>query len=436
MRAPKRIDSITATNVALRDQYLILGDETIRLPTDEELRAYLDQVRDAYARWADQPPEPDPPLFQQSDHPDTGPDAYIPVEGRPLPMRVAQFRATPGADQAPAHDLLDAVGEARHTVILGEPGSGKTTALERLAWATANASLAAEPEAGPRSIPLFVRLADYQGEPDLIPLLRRAFNRRGLAFVSDLSVKATLHATDARFALLLDGLNEIERAFAERSLGAIHRHLDDFPQHVVHLTCRTADFDQVAAQELLPADTQLWEVQLLSDDIRYWDDPQGQSDVRDYLRRHLGNDAGKRLYERLRADERLRSLARLPLFLRMFKEVAGGGDGDLPADRGGLLRQFVRSPRLWGRTPAALRSRAERSLEALAWRMQNDGRLEMDEDALYEALAQVRGPRGYELDAMRACLRASGLLVSLGGERYRLLHQMIQEYGAAAHLVR
>ena len=62
------------------------------------------------------------------------------------------------------------------------------------------------------------------------------------------------------------------------------------------------------------------------------------SDVSDYLRQTLELAPAQRLYARLR------NLARLPLYLWMFKEVSGSGD--LPADRGGLLRSFVCAPRL------------------------------------------------------------------------------------------
>ena len=249
-----------------------------------------------------------------------------------------------------------------------------------------------------------------------------------------MTVRATLQATDAHFVLLLDGLNELSRTHREQGLGAVHRHMDEFFKHTVHLTCRTADFDQAQAEAQLPDDTELWEVQPLADTIRHWGDDQGESDVREYLRRHLGEERGRRLYERLQADERLHSLARLPLFLFMLKETAGSGDGGLPANRGELVQKYVRSDRLLEKVPQELRPRALRSLEALAWQMQQEGGLEIEEDDLLEVLADVRGRRSYELDAMRGYLQRTGLLVALGEERYRLLHQLVQEYGAAASL--
>ena len=79
-------------------------------------------------------------------------------------------------------------------------------------------------------MPIFARLADYQGEADLLPLLRRVLSRNGIALATDMAVRATLQATDAHFVLLLDGLNELSRAHREAGLGAIHRHMDEFQQ--------------------------------------------------------------------------------------------------------------------------------------------------------------------------------------------------------------
>ena len=130
----------------MRDKYevhpggtLVAGGEVIRLPGVDEIRSYLEEVRDFYARWADQPNDPDPPLAEQATAPDSGPDAFVPL--RALPMRVARFVAQPGGQPPPAQDLLPALANTRRAIILGEPGSGKSTALERIAWATASGAL-------------------------------------------------------------------------------------------------------------------------------------------------------------------------------------------------------------------------------------------------------------------------------------------------------
>jgi len=434
--APDRIhvESIQAANVAIGGvQVVIVGDERIDAPTITDLAAYLAGVRRRYRRWADAPDE------EPEEEPDGAPgdDGDIFIEMRALPMRLAQYTPQRMEGEGQSVELLAAVQGAQRTIILGEPGSGKSAALERLAWVTATGTfqqMQADPTA-PLVVPILAKLADYRGEADLTPLLRRALNELGTWQLGDASVRLLLWARNVRFVLLLDGLNEFQRAHVEDGRTAVRCHLRDYRTHAVHLTCRTADFDaeQEAHPELqaLP-EASLWTVQPLVDDIRYWGDA-GESDVRDYLCYHLQEKA-KPLYTHLRSDDRLASLARIPLFLWMFKEAAGG-DGALPRNRGELLRSFVRAPRVLGRVPKADRPVVEDALAWVCWRMQEAGALQVEGDALYDALEAARGRRSIELDALKGHLQATGLLLDLGDERCRLLHQLVQEYGAAAHLL-
>jgi formylglycine-generating enzyme required for sulfatase activity len=428
---PRHIESLQAANVVIGGtQVVIHSDQRIDVPTLTDMVAYLAGVRGRYRRWADEPDgEPG-----QDDA--AGDDIFL--ETRALPMRLTQYTPQPTAGDAPSVELLKAVQGARRTIILGEPGSGKSAALERLAWVTATDTLRrmqADPNA-PLVVPVLARLADYAGEADLTLLLRRALNELGPWTLGDASVRLLLWAKNVRFVLLLDGLNELKRVHVEDGRKAVRNHLRDYRTHIVHLTCRTADFDaeQEAHPELqvLPQ-ADLWTVQPLVDDIRYWDD-EGESDVRDYLCYHLKEKA-EPLYTHLRSDDRLASLARVPLFLWMLKEAAADRQGALPRNRGELLRSFVTAPRVLGRVPKDDRAAVEDALEWVGWRLQEAGALQTDGNALYDALEAAKGRRSIELDTLKAHLKTAGLLLDFGDDRYRLLHQLVQEYAAAARLL-
>ena len=410
--------------------------------TRADLLTYAANVQAAYAHWADQPEQPAPPLYDQppppanADLPARPPDAYISVLGQALPMRVSEFRALPTGAPPPQQELTAVLRGARRSILVGEPGSGKTAALERLAWLLATAALAAA-DGEALLLPILAPLSRYAGEADLLPLVTASFNRHAAAALDADAMRQMLQDSAVGFVLLLDGLNELGGRSAD-GVKALHATLERHPHLPVHVTVRTADFDPDAEldpdQAVLPG-AQQWSVLPLADDIQYWgdDDPARPSDVRRYLHKHLPEAAAKKLWERIHADERLRTLARNPLLLYMLKEVGGETGGELPADRGALLQKFVRSSRLLGQvSPKDLRERAERCLEALGWRLQEQRALETDVDGF---TAAISGVAGVDAAAMRVQLRQCRLLLD-DGSRLRFLHQLVQEYGAAAHLAR
>ena len=119
----------------------VLDGKPVTLPACAELLAYVAAVAQAYTCWADQPEQPAPPLTERDALALRPADAYIPIQA--LPMRVAELRPLPGQAEAPAQELTAILRSAPRTILLGEPGVGKTSALERLAWLLATGALAA-----------------------------------------------------------------------------------------------------------------------------------------------------------------------------------------------------------------------------------------------------------------------------------------------------
>jgi hypothetical protein len=116
--------------------------------------------------------------------------------------------------------------------------------------------------------------------------------------------------------------------------------------------------------------------------------------------------------------------------------AAEDAGGKPPKDRGELLQGFVGSERVLGRIPdKRLRETAEECFHCLGWKMQQVGRLTTDRKTVYDALEEARDRSSADLDVLRDHLQAAGLLIDLGRRQYKLVHQLIQEYAAAAYLL-
>jgi formylglycine-generating enzyme required for sulfatase activity len=189
-------------------------------------------------------------------------------------------------------DLRQPIAQHRRIVLLGDPGSGKTTTLWRLAYDYATAARE-DPQA---PLPVLVPLGGYTGHGPF-----EAYLARHLGPLAD---RMEIYRAAGRLTLLLDGLNEMPQTGYEQRVGRIRSFLDCYPEETVVVTCRELDYvvklEQLQKVETAPLDV---------------------TRIRLFLHNYLGESAGKRL----------------------FWEMAGGEVRELWAtwqDAGGTWEQF------------------------------------------------------------------------------------------------
>jgi hypothetical protein len=172
------------------------------------------------------------------------------------------------------NDVRTAVDKYRRIVLLGDPGSGKTTTLRYLAHAYA---LAAR-EDGRAPLPVYVPLGGYADDEPFETYVTRHLG----ALASDLD----LDLDGGRLVLLLDGLNEMPSGGGLDRVENVRALLARYPEARAVVTCRALDYvvrlDALQAVEVSPLDV-----------VR----------IRTILHRYLGPEAGERLFWTMAGDE-------------------------------------------------------------------------------------------------------------------------------------
>ncbi len=135
---------------------------------------------------------------------------------------------------------LREVVRAGGVVLIGEPGSGKTTTLQRLAYEFAIAAI--DHDAAP--LPVFVPLGAYEG---------KGLEAYIASYFDELALTTYL---PKRVVVLLDGLNEMPGQYVEH----VDRWLRQNPGAVVVVTCRRLEYASLRALPLRRVDVDALDV--------------------------------------------------------------------------------------------------------------------------------------------------------------------------------
>lgn len=324
--------------------------------------------------------------------------------------------------------VREAVEKYDQLVIVGEPGSGKTTAVRRMALELAEDAIAGD--GGRCPVPVVVPLNLWSSvkhaesrDPTGLSLVRAALASIDYP-VSEQDLRRAVYSQCTAF--FFDGLNEVP--YEDRP--ACARMLVEFVENIrSRAPCRMVitsrkhnyrdyfglKFETVEILELAP------------------------SAIQDYLERYLGSpERARDAYSHL--DIRLRRLLQNPLLLSFAAELYER-TGAIPRSRGVLIRDCVnlvlrresRSQAGEAPTDPAVRHAV---LLPIGYHMQTAGQLipfAQAREIIKEALSQLPGAVEAGPDGVLEGLCDCQILERVGND-VRFWHQAVQEYFAACEM--
>lgn len=201
--------------------------------------------------------------------------------------------------------ISSVISDEDKLVILGNPGSGKTTVLIHELVQLCHEFV----EGSSQLLPIFVALKDLRQDYTLSDALNKFF------FSSELSD----YIKNGNAILFLDGLNELNGQVYDSTLLQIKQLVDNYPALHLVITSRKYGYSN-----------QLGVAQY---EVHAFDD----TNVQDYTYRRTGNI---QLYRALKKNRRLYALASTPLMLKMITDI-WENVGSLPSHLSVLYSQFI-----------------------------------------------------------------------------------------------
>jgi HEAT repeat protein len=299
----------------------------------------------------------------------------------------------------------------QHVLLVGRPGSGKSTALARL--------MLEEATTPQGRIPILVELRYWQGSIE--QLIRDSLSRHGL--------RAKLEIVLERSLILFDGVNELPSEEARSQLSAFRR---NHPKLPMIFTTRDLSLGGDLGIE------QKLEMQPLT-----------EAQIQAFIRAYVPEQAEQMLRQ---LKDRLRELGQTPLLLWMLCEVfEQSPDQELPKNLGGIFQVFTRmyedsSKRkhevasLKGDVrPLSDRRLWKKALKVLAWLMMQgspvDFRRIVDRTEAEEELSRTFPNERLPIRDILDDLLKYHLLQNQSIDQIEFRHQLIQEYYAAEALL-
>ncbi|BAY43468.1 hypothetical protein SAMD00079811_10480 [Scytonema sp. HK-05] len=364
-----------------------------------------------------------------------------------VPLKQQQGMSSEEKEEIERLNVLEAIRKyaVKHVLLVGKPGSGKSTALERLLWEEATKPLPPTPlseaergeEDSPPSlvgkgagglgqIPVLVRLREYK--TSVLDIIRDflATHDPSLEELEETDIKRLL--LKGQFLLLVDGLNELPDEQAREELKKFRQKYKRCTPMI--FTTRDLslgrDFHFTKQLEMQP----LTETQMQA-----------------FVRAYLGQQ-GEQMLPQL--NDRQRKFAETPLLLWMLCRVYAQEGGKIPTNLGAAFQDFASlyDNQLKRGVPAFENYRhwCSELLQQLAFNMMQGAapaelRLNISkgeaEDILTQYLEREKfdKPRDYAKRWLEDLLEHHLIQVQ-SNNQIEFRHQLLQEYYAAEYLLK
>jgi HEAT repeat protein len=251
-------------------------------------------------------------------------DFYTPTEAE-LPLKV-QTRSLSGVEeqrrslssQAKNSEQMEVLSGLRkyasqHVLLVGKPGSGKSTALKRLLWEEAKQYLATKNQKSQEElhVPVLIKLRECRN-CSILDLIQKSLRKLRL---NREEIEELL--LDQQLLLLFDGLNEMPSNNVGQEVESFRSDFSDTP-----MIFTTRD---LGVETSLGIQTKL---ELM---------PLTESQIHHFIEKRLPGQAHVLLGQ---IRDRLRELAETPLLLQMLCDVFTE-EGQIPQNRGELFRKEI-----------------------------------------------------------------------------------------------
>ena len=340
--------------------------------------------------------------------------------------------------QQPARKVLEVVADSQRAVILGDPGSGKSSLLQYLAleWV----------EGKTETLPLLIELREFAIDPaaNFLDFLHRG---RGVDWQFD-QQKLHQHLLESSTLVMFDGLDEVfDRTLQSTVIDDIVRFSWQYPKAQVLVTSRIIGY---TPERLQHTGFQHFTIQSLDTD-----------EIHEFIDRwydlSMGGDPDKvRLKQRLKDaisnSQAIANLADNPLLLTMMAIL--NRRQELPRDRADLYDQASRvllyhwdvdHKRLKLPMDAIGRREKQEMLRAIAYEMQaGEGGLKgnlISADRLIRVLTDYLRDQGFSEPREKASkliqqLRERNFILCYrGADTYGFVHRTFLEYFCAVEIV-